>query len=111
MKWESFLLLAALALLFWVVVCEPTRVVSSADGPVVYRVIPKGSAKELWLESYLPTPLNFRVVKGEAPQGGVLHCQAEEVSLTHSDHSDKLVVLNCVEGLRLELQGLDLRSN
>jgi hypothetical protein len=77
---------------------------------VTLKVLPRADAEpdEVWLRPYVAPALNFRRLAGKAPADGTVNCVAQTETRERADHKDRVVVLECEDGLQLELQGMDL---
>jgi len=83
---------------------------STARTRVTLKVLPRADAvaDEVWLRPYVAPVLNFRRLAGKAPANGAVNCTVKMETRERADHKDRVVVLECEDGLRLELQGMDL---
>lgn len=57
---------------------------------------------------YVVPKLEMKVLAG-APEGYVYECKQVTETRVRNDHEDDIVVLNCAEGVKLELKGIELR--
>lgn len=57
---------------------------------------------------YVAPQLELQVLGG-APKGYVYGCKQTVEHRTRADHEDDIVILECAEGVRLELKGIKLQ--
>jgi hypothetical protein len=66
--------------------------------------------KEVWLRTYVAPAMSFKIVEGGPISESSLHCKWDKETKQFADHAETVIVFNCNNGHKLELQMVDFSN-
>lgn len=76
-------------------------------GELALKVLPNSRPPEVWARPYVAPAMLFHQTTGQPPEGFVEGCRVVPMERDHPDHVDRIVVLTCAKGIKLELRNVD----
>jgi hypothetical protein len=83
---------------------------SGSGGDISLKILRASKAEGVWARPYVAPAMNFKLLHGEPPEGAVEGCVPTREVRTRADHTDTIIVLDCKNGVVLELQNVDFEN-
>jgi hypothetical protein len=83
---------------------------SSPAGDLSFKVLPASEGNQIWVRPYVAPAFQFKLIAGKRPEGYVEGCKVSNVDTQYGDHIDRRLILDCANGVKLQLEHVDFEN-